>query len=128
MPNNFSLKFIFQVPQLGGREKANDYARIATELEKHGTILDKHVVNPNYSVQNEILSPEEIYKRDVNWINECDIVLAEVTVPSLGVGYELAYAESKNKKVICMYEKGKNISKMITGNKNFIRNTIYEYR
>lgn len=113
------MKIYFSGSIAAGREKVNDYARISNELEKYGIILDKHVVNPDFSTENETLLPEQIYKRDINWIDECDIVFAEVTVPSLGVGYELAYAESKNKKVICMYEKEKSISKMITGNINF---------
>ena len=60
----------------------------------------------------------EIYKRDVNWINECDILIAEVTVPSLGVGYEIGYAESLNKKIICLYQANENLSAMIKGNEN----------
>lgn len=122
------MKIYFSGSIAGGREKAQDYEKIANALEKYGTILDKHVVNPDFSMKNETLLPEQIYKRDVEWIDECDMVFAEVTVPSLGVGYELAYAESKNKKVVYMYEKEKNISKMIIGNRNFTRNTIYEYR
>lgn len=114
------MKIYFSGSIASGRQKVNDYARITDELLKYGEILDKHVADPSFSSKNETLSSEEIYKRDVEWIDECDVVFAEVTVPSLGVGYELAYAESKNKKVICMYEEGKNISKMITGNTNFI--------
>ena len=77
------MKIYFSGSIAGGREKVNDYARISNELEKYGTILDKHVVDPSFSVKNEKLSPEQIYKRDVEWIDECDIVFAEVTVPSL---------------------------------------------
>lgn len=115
------MKIYFSGSIAGGREKVNDYAKIVNELKKYGEILDKHVANPSFLSKNDPLSPEQIYKRDVKWIDECDTVFAEVTVPSLGVGYELAYAESKNKKVICMYEEEKNISKMITGNMNFIQ-------
>lgn len=115
------MKIYFSGSIAGGRQKVSDYAKIADELVKYGEILDKHVVNPSFSSKIETLSSRQIYKRDVEWIDECDIVFAEVTVPSLGVGYELAYAESKNKKVICMYEEGKNVSKMITGNINFIQ-------
>ena len=66
----------------------------------------------------ETIGPVEIYKRDVNWINECDILIAEVTVPSLGVGYEIGYAESLNKKIICLYQANENLSAMIKGNEN----------
>ena len=60
-----------------------------------------------------------IYERDVKWLEECNIVVAEVSVPSLGVGYELAFAEKLNKKVICVYDETINISAMIKGNKYF---------
>lgn len=104
-----------------GREKVNDYVKIVEELEKYGKVLTKHVADPKLSVSGETISPEEIYSRDINWLNECDILFADITIPSLGVGYELAYAEGKNKKVICMYEKDKNISGFIRGNKGFIQ-------
>lgn len=104
-----------------GREKVNDYVKIVEELEKYGEVLTKHVADPKLSVSGETISPEEIYSRDINWLNECDILFADITIPSLGVGYELAYAEGKNKKVICMYEKDKNISGFIRGNKGFIQ-------
>lgn len=113
------MKIYFSGSIAGGREKAQDYAKIANELEKYGQILDKHVVNPLFSTKNETLSPKQIYTRDVSWIQECDMVIAEVSIPSLGVGYELAYAERFHKKVICIYDKTKNLSAMIRGNENF---------
>lgn len=113
------MKIYFSGSIAGGREKAQDYAKIANELEKYGQILDKHVVNPLFSTKNEQLLPKQIYERDVSWIQECDIVIAEVTIPSLGVGYELAYAERVHKKVVCIYDKTKNVSAMIRGNENF---------
>ena len=47
------------------------------------------------------------------------MVVAEVTTPSLGVGYELAKAEV-SKKILCLYRKqeGKSLSAMISGNSN----------
>ena len=115
------MKIYFAGAIRAGREKVNDYVKIVNELEKYGEVLTKHVADPNLSAQGDGVSPEEIYIRDVNWLNECDILFADITIPSLGVGYELAYAESKKKQVICMYEKDKNISGMIRGDKNFIQ-------
>lgn len=115
------MKIYFCGAIRGGREKVNDYIKIISKLEEYGKVLDKHVANPNLSQNGENITDAEIYKRDINWINECDIVFAEVTTPSLGVGYELGYAESKNKKIICMYEDDKKISGMIGGNHKFER-------
>ena len=66
------------------------------------------------------MTEEEIYNRDVSFVKESDILIADVTVPSLGVGYEIAYAEKLNKKIYCLYYQieDKKISAMITGNQN----------
>ena len=77
----------------GTREKANEYKKIGDFIEEYAEILDKHVVDP-------------------------DIVFAEVTMPSLGVGYEIAYAEKLGKKIVCLCHEGVNLSAMIHGNNN----------
>ena len=62
------------------------------------------------------LSPEEVYVRDTSWIEACDALIAEVSTPSHGVGYEIGYALSKGKPVLCCYRQGGRVSKMISGN------------
>ena len=68
-----------------------------------------------------------IYNRDIEWLKTADIVISEVTNPSLGVGYELAYAEKLNIPVFCLYRPSadKKLSAMIEGNKNF---NVFEYQ
>ena len=115
------MKIYFAGAIRGGREKVEDYVKIVSELEKYGEILTKHVADPNLSAKGENITLEEIYVRDIKWLNEADIVFAEITTPSLGVGYEIAYAENLGKKVVCMYEKDKNVSGFIRGNNNLIQ-------
>lgn len=115
---NKNLKIYFGGSIKGGRSKVEDYKKIVDYLKNVGTVLDEHVADPNLKSTGETIGPVEIYKRDVNWINECDILIAEVTVPSLGVGYEIGYAESLNKKIICLYQANENLSAMIKGNEN----------
>ena len=64
---------------------------------------------------------DEIFQRDIAWIREADVIVAEVTVPSLGVGYELGIGESFGKPVICLYREkdGRQLSAMIGGNPRF---------
>lgn len=102
----------------GGRDKINNYISIANYINKYANILDKHVYDSNLSNTGEKIYPNEIYERDINWIKKCDILIAEVTNPSLGVGYEISYAERLNKRIICLCEKNSNLSAMIKGNKN----------
>ena len=112
------LKIYFAGSIRGGRNKAEDYKKIADYIEEYAEILDKHVVDPNLNSKGESKKANEIYERDINWIKQCDILIAEVTNPSLGVGYEIAYAEKLGKKIICLCEKNTNLSAMINGNPN----------
>ncbi len=72
------------------------------------------------------LPADEIYARDIEMIQAADIVVAEVTNPSLGVGYELAYAEKLQKPILCLFnpESGRKLSAMVSGNSY---NTVLEY-
>ena len=113
------MKFYFAGAIRGGRDRLDIYIKINKLLEQYGEVLDKHVASPNVDKIEENDPLEEIYKRDINWINECDLLVAEVSTPSLGVGYELSYAERIGKRVICIYDEKINISAMVGGNNYF---------
>jgi len=58
-----------------------------------------------------------IYERDIAWLSSCDLVVAEVTAPSLGVGFELGWATALKKPVLCLHRimPGRTLSAMIAG-------------
>ena len=61
-----------------------------------------------------------IYDRDMTWLRQSDLVVAECTCPSLGVGYELASAEHLGIPVHIFYNRTKTqLSAMLTGNPYF---------
>jgi nucleoside 2-deoxyribosyltransferase len=62
------------------------------------------------------VSANEVYARDVAWIATAEALIAEVSVPSHGVGYEIAYALRAGKRVLCLAQNQRKVSKMITGN------------
>jgi hypothetical protein len=67
----------------------------------------------------------EIYDQDTAWLRESDILIGECTCPSLGVGYELAYAEAHGIPCHIFYDRSKTqLSAMLTGNPYF---TIHPY-
>ena len=106
----------------GGREKVNDYQKIINKLEEIGNVLTTHIANKEIGDKGENnMTPKEIYDRDVVWLKSSGLIVAEVSVPSLGIGYELGLAESLGKKIICLYDvnSNKTLSAMIEGNKNF---------
>ncbi len=106
----------------GGREDVKIYQDIVAFLKTKGTVLTEHITLDSIHDMGEDDKTEEfIYKRDIDWLNQSDIVIAEVTQPSLGVGYELAYAESKKIPVICLFREnsGNHLSAMIKGDSYF---------
>lgn len=117
------MKIYFAGSISGGRGDQEIYFKLINYLKNYGHVLTEHIADPNLSSYGETnISLEEVYERDVKWIQECDLFIAEVTQVSLGVGYELAYAESLGKKIICLYrpDPSRKLSAMISGNKNFL--------
>lgn len=111
------MKIYFAGAIKGGRQKVHDYAKMVEQFEKYGgEVLTKHVANPKLLSKGENISYKEIYERDIKWLNECDIFFADVTIASLGVGYEIAYAEKLGKKIYAVYEKDANVSGFLRGN------------
>jgi hypothetical protein len=60
---------------------------------------------------------KDIWKTDIAWVTDADLLIAEVSQPSLGVGYEIAKAETMNKPILCLYrnQEGKKLSAMVDG-------------
>jgi len=117
------MKIYFAGSISGGRGDQEIYSKLINYLKNYGHVLTEHIADPNLSSYGETdISLEEVYQRDVKWIQECDLFIAEVTQVSLGVGYELAYAESLGKKIICLYrpDPSRKLSAMISGNKKFL--------
>ena len=111
-------KFYFCGSIRGGRELAPLYAQIINMLQRHGTVLTEHLGDDRELLDKDsLLSDEEIHDRDLQWIRDSDMVIAEVTVPSLGVGYEVGRAIHLGKPVLCLFneDSGKKLSAMIAG-------------
>ena len=110
----------------GGRVDAALYQRIIEYIKKTDVVLTEHIGKTNMSLKTQTRAIDiRIYERDTAWLKSCDLLIAECTCPSLGVGYELAYAEAHDIPVYIFYNKGKsNISAMLNGNSYF---TIIPY-
>jgi hypothetical protein len=111
------MKIYFCGAILGGRQNAGIYAVIVDHLEAAGhDVLTKHVARPDVLASESGVTARQVYERDMAWLAECEAVVAEVTTPSLGVGYELATALRLGKPTLCLFRQGAAVTKMITGN------------
>jgi nucleoside 2-deoxyribosyltransferase len=122
------MKIYFAGSIRGGRDDKDLYLLLISKLKNYGTVLTEHVGDGSLTDQGEQEKDVAfIYERDMDWIRECDVVVAEVTQPSLGVGYEIGQAESMEKPILCLYREleGKRVSAMISGNSS-LRVEMYE--
>jgi nucleoside 2-deoxyribosyltransferase len=113
------MKIYFAGSIRGGRGDAARYQQIIALLRGHGEVLTEHVGDADLTAVGEDgPSDVAIYERDMVWLTEADVVVAEVTIPSHGVGYEIARAEGLGKPVLCLYRPGtgRRLSAMLAGN------------
>ena len=116
------MKIYFAGAIRGGREDAQLYENIIAYLKGKGQVLTEHVGSTDLSWKGETCrKDEEIYNRDMEWLQSADIVINYSTTPSMGVGYELGIAEKLNIPTLCLFKptEGKRLSAMVSGNPIF---------
>ena len=121
------MKIYFAGSIRSGREDAEIYFKLIDYLNSnYGKVLSEHVGLKNLvegiPTIKKNLTESEIHNQDLKWLNEADVVIAEVSKPSLGVGYELGRVYNMNKPVLCLYRitEGKKLSAMIAGSDKFV--------
>ena len=111
------MNIYFACSITGGRAFETVYQEFTRALLGDGhEIPTAHLAETNVMVLEKVINPREVYDRDVTWIRACDALIAEVSVPSHGVGYEIGFALEQGKQVLCLAKEGIPVSKMITGN------------
>ena len=122
------MKIYFAASIRGGRDDAGFYAEMINLLKPYGTVLTEHfgdiTIKSSTGTGNDV---GLIYQQDLAWIKEADVIVAEVSTPSLGVGIEIGVASySLKKPVLCLYrpQTGTRLSAMIAGCPN-VTNTTY---
>ena len=111
------MNIYFACSITGGREFEGVYQELMAALLADGhEIPTAHLADSGVTALEGKVSPEEVYGRDVTWIEGAEALIAEVSVPSHGVGYEVGYALNLGKPVLCLAREGRKVSKMLTGN------------
>lgn len=111
------MNIYFACSITGGREFESVYQAIVQALTGQGHVVPTaHLAESGVTAVEAVIHPNEVYERDVAWICASDVLIAEVSVPSHGVGYEIGFALGIGKPVLALYQEGRKISKMISGN------------
>ncbi|MCI2068777.1 MAG: nucleoside 2-deoxyribosyltransferase [Bacilli bacterium] len=122
MPTESTKKQVYFSGSIrGGREDAVIYNKIIDILKLKYDVLTEHIGLADLNKFEDGKTDKYIYLRDRTLLDQCDLVIAECSTPSLGVGYELAYAEAHRKPVVVLYDitRNKKLSAMIAGDDTF---------
>jgi 2'-deoxynucleoside 5'-phosphate N-hydrolase len=112
------MKIYFAGSIRAGRKDVAIYEKMITWLKAFGEVLTEHVGNQVLSeMGDDGPDDDHIHERDMEWLKACDVVIAEVSTPSLGVGYEVGWAAALKKPILCLSRSkgGPPLSAMIAG-------------
>ena len=121
MTSEHPFKIYFSGAIRAGREDVGYYRELISFLETHGEVLTAFIGDNSLTQMDEPgVTDLEIWERDVRWVAEADILVAEVTRPSLGVGYEIGRAHQVNTPVLALYRTSpdRRLSAMVCGDPN----------
>jgi nucleoside 2-deoxyribosyltransferase len=111
------MDIYFACALTGGRAEQAEYAQLVAHLQAQGhRVPTAHLALAAGAAEEAALDAAAVYGRDIGWLEAADAVVAEVSTPSHGVGYEIAHALQRGKRVLCVYRAGARVSKMLLGN------------
>src|SRR5258705_5523712 len=114
------MKIYFGFTVAGDRSAVDTSRRAVQLLEELGhEVLTRHLVSDSAWEADRSISPQEVFRRDLGWLDQCDLFIAEVSGSSFGLGFEAGYLlGATNKKVVLLYrrELENRVSLLITGN------------
>src|SRR6266849_8298218 len=113
------MKIYFGFTVAGDRSSVAVASKIVEILEQLGhEVLTGHLVRDDAWEADRRITAQEVFRRDMRWLEECDLFMAEVSGSSFGLGFETGYLlGATTKRVILFYQRDveKRLSLMITG-------------
>ena len=107
----------------GDRSGVQAGREIASHLERRGhEILTTHLLADDVDVAESAITERDVFVRDLEWLSQCDVLVAEASGSSFGVGFEVGYvlgrARESGQRVLLLYDstRRRSISRLIVGN------------
>jgi nucleoside 2-deoxyribosyltransferase len=104
----------------GGVEAAR---AVAARLKQHGhQVLTTHLLDDRADEAESALTEQQVFRRDLEWLSGCDVLVAEASGSTYGVGFEVGYvlgrAGQTHQRVLLLYDAARRaaISRLIPGN------------
>jgi nucleoside 2-deoxyribosyltransferase len=113
------MKIYFGFTVAGDRSSIAVAAEIVELLIAMGhEVLTSHLVRNDAREADRMIGPQQVYQRDMKWLDECDLFMAEVSGSSFGLGFETGYTlGATEKSVVLFYRRDieSKLSLLITG-------------
>jgi nucleoside 2-deoxyribosyltransferase len=107
----------------GDREGVLAGRAICQRLQHHGhDVLTTHLLADDVDHAESTLTEEQVYRRDLEWLSQCDMLVAEASGSTYGVGFEVGYvagrARETGQRVLLVYNAARRamVSRLISGN------------
>jgi hypothetical protein len=114
------MKIYFGFTVAGDRSTLETARKMVACLESLGhEVLTRHLVDDGARAADSLLGPQAVYERDMAWIRQCDLFIAEASGSSFGVGFEAGYLLGAATAKVILFFKSDRIDKLsflITGN------------
>jgi 2'-deoxynucleoside 5'-phosphate N-hydrolase len=96
---------------------------ICRRLQEHGhQVLTTHLLADDVEAAESRLTAADVYRRDLDWLSGCDVLVAEASGSSYGVGFEVGYvlarAPQTGQRVVLLFDAARRaqVSRLIAGN------------
>lgn len=107
----------------GDRGAVTALRTLADSLEANGhTVLTRHLLEDDVDAAESALTDRDVFERDMQWLTSADVVIADASGSSYGVGFEVGYvlgrSERTTQRVLLLYAESRRhlVSRLITGN------------
>lgn len=121
MKNSINEIYISGALIFATTEQKNIYEKIANVCQSVCANIYVPHLNGTDPNKNSDIQPSVVWKKDHREVAVCDLIIAYVGQPSLGVGAELEIARITASDIIIWWFKGEKISKMAKGNPAIIK-------
>lgn len=121
LPQGRTMNIFLSASIRGGRQMLATYIEMCSYIQEKGhNVLSWHVADPELEKTEALLTEQEIYVRDMEFLEKSDCLIAEVSTPSIGVGYEVCSALQMGLPVMCLHNPEANVSAMILGDSSIL--------
>jgi 2'-deoxynucleoside 5'-phosphate N-hydrolase len=107
----------------GDRSGVKAGREIARHLQHRGhEILTTHLLADDVDDAEAAVTERDVFERDMEWLSQCEVLVAEASGSSFGVGFEVGYilgrARESGQRVLLLYESARraSVSRLIVGN------------